>query len=742
MVYIVYLGHNQFRNPIVTSNSHIQLLSNVFASEEEAKKSMLYSYKHSFSGFSAKLNSTQAATIANMKGVLSIFRSKTLDLHTTRSWDFLGLILERTSAATPLQLSYGDNVIVGIFDSGIWPESESFKEKICLGPIPPSWKGKCVKGEEFDPKKACNRKLIGARYYYKGFEEEYGPLNKTEEYRSARDFLGHGTHVASTAVGSIVLNASFFGFGQGNARGGAPRARLAVYKTCWNKKLDENGKCEEADILAAFDDALKDGVNIISASFGSLPPDLVQFFESSVDIGSFHAMQAGVPVVFSAGNGGPDPSLIGNVSPWSICVAASTIDRSFPTQIVLDTNLTVMGEGLLTKEIKGKLASASMYFDDGVCAMEAWNNIKAKGKIVICFANVGPISLSVIAQEAVKKAEGLGLIFVDSPTKQNVDVDIIPTVLVDTTQGSTILNFLSQFVFLPVIKILPSRSVVGKSVAPAVASFSSRGPSPLSPDFLKPDLTAPGVNILAAWSPKIPPSLVPDADNRSVDWNFQSGTSMSCPHVSGVAALVKSLHPDWSPAAIKSALMTTAGGSMELSDPFDIGAGHINPLKAIDPGLVYDMKSKDYIPFLCNLGYTKQQIQILVGTDTIDCSSSLIADINYPSITVSNLQSTTTVRRTVRNVGPNRIAIYFAKIVEPNGVEVVIWPRILLFTYFRKELSYYVTLKPLKKSQGRYDFGEIEWSDGFHCVRSQLVVLVNTAMDDGSAHHHHLLSSV
>ncbi|MBA0794903.1 hypothetical protein Gohar_019188, partial [Gossypium harknessii] len=338
-VYIVYLGINQFHDPILTSKFHIQVLSDVFASEEDAKRSILYSYSNSFSGFSAKLNSSQATILARMDKVVSVFRSKTLKLHTTRSWDFLGLTLDETRV-TPMEFTYGQDVVVGIFDTGVWPESESFQEKPGMRPIPSSWKGVCVEGEKFEPAKACNRKLIGARYYLKGFEKEYGPLNMSgnPEYRSARDFLGHGTHTASTAAGSIVKNASFFGIGQGTARGGAPWARVAVYKICWG--INGVGSCTEADILAAFCDALHDGVHVISASFGATPP-LSPFFASSADIGSFHAMQLGITVVFSAGNDGPEPSLVQNVAPWSLCVAASTIDRSFPTEIVLDRNFTI-----------------------------------------------------------------------------------------------------------------------------------------------------------------------------------------------------------------------------------------------------------------------------------------------------------------------------------------------------------------------------------------------------------------
>lgn len=227
-------------------------------------------------------------------------------------------------------------VIIVFNKSGIWPESKSFHEEPNMQPIPKTWRGKCVNGENFDPKKSCNLKLIGARYYLKGYELEHGLLNTTGnlEYQSPRDANGHGTHTASTAVGSTVKKASFLGFGEGTARGGAPRARLAIYKVCW-----EDGRCSEADILAAFDEAIHDGVDVISASFGS-PPPLVPLYNSSSDIGSFHAMQKGISVIFSAGNNGPDPSLVQNVAPWSTCVGASSIDRNFPTRILLDNSLS------------------------------------------------------------------------------------------------------------------------------------------------------------------------------------------------------------------------------------------------------------------------------------------------------------------------------------------------------------------------------------------------------------------
>lgn len=280
------------------------------------------------------------------------------------------------------------------FQLGIWPELESFREPPEAQPIPSSWNGKCVGGEDFDPSVHCNRKLIGARFYLKGFEQTYGPIDNTRdpEYRSPCDYLDHGIHTASIAIGSLVPNVSgFSGLGRGTARGGAPLARLAVFKTCWGKDLE--GVCMEADILVAFDDALHDGVHVISASFGSSPP-LSPFFKSSVDIGAFHAAERGISVVFSGGNDGPDPGIVQNVAPWAISVAASTVDRSFPTRIVIDGNFTLtvltlnswsqnqtfnpktqnfkrkslndsifQGQSLISQEITGTLVVATTYFN-------------------------------------------------------------------------------------------------------------------------------------------------------------------------------------------------------------------------------------------------------------------------------------------------------------------------------------------------------------------------------------------
>uniref|UniRef100_A0A0D3FE18 Subtilisin-like protease n=1 Tax=Oryza barthii TaxID=65489 RepID=A0A0D3FE18_9ORYZ len=750
-VHIVYLGHNDGLNASLTASLHLQLLSGVFTRSDEARDAILYSYSYGFSGFAAMLNSTQAAKLSEAEEVISIFRSRMLEIHTTRSWDFMGLSLHiQNEQSAGMQLKYGDDIIVGILDTGVWPESQSFRDDGHLGDIPSSWRGTCVEGEKFDPATACNRKLIGARYYLAGFESEVGPLNTSggAEYRSPRDRVGHGTHTASTAVGAVSPDASYVGgLGRGVARGGAPWSRLAVYKVCWFKDL--TGRCSDADILAAFDDALRDGVHVISASLGSTPP-LMPLFMTSTEIGAFHAMQLGVPAVFSAGNDGPDAAMVQNVSPWVITVAASTIDRRFPTVITLGNNVSLVGESFNVNDMKMRLVESGSVFSDGSCSFDQLTNgsrAAASGRIVLCFSTT--TASSGVAALAVYAAGGAGLIFAETISRRSTQDNFLPTVHVDLRQGTRILDYIRGSSRPPTARFSPSTTLVGKSPAPAVAYFSSRGPSSISPHILKPDVTAPGVNILAAWPPMSSPTVIP-LDKRSVTWNFDSGTSMSCPHVSGIVAVVRAVHPTWSPAAIKSALMTTAymyddtsdvmlaGGTLKAADAFDVGAGHVDPLRALDPGLVYDAGARDHVLFLCGLGYTRYQIrQMVLPSPSLDTSCGGEGggaappeyDLNYPAIVLPRLNATVTVKRTVTNMGPRRDAVYRAAVVSPHGARAAVWPPALAFSPYRDTASYYVTVAPAKLSRGRYDFGEIVWSDGYHRVRTPLVVRVTTMPD-------------
>lgn len=226
--------------------------------------------------------------------------------------------------------------------AGIWPESDVFNDED-LGPIPNQWKGQCVSGQQFNASKACNNKLIGAKYYIDGFlAENEQPFNTTDspDFLSPRDVVGHGTHTSTIAGGFFVYNASYKGLGLGTVRGGAPHARLAMYKVCWNVP---RGQCSNADLLKAFDDAIHDGVDVISVSLGTQLPLFSEVDDrDAISIGSFHAVTKGIPVVGGAANEGPSSYTVENTAPWILTVAASTIDRSFPTNITLGNNLTIV----------------------------------------------------------------------------------------------------------------------------------------------------------------------------------------------------------------------------------------------------------------------------------------------------------------------------------------------------------------------------------------------------------------
>ncbi|KAK4571053.1 hypothetical protein RGQ29_029765 [Quercus rubra] len=665
-VYIVYMGTRQHDDPELLAETHHTMLTRVLGSIEASAEAMVYSYKHGFSGFAAKLTKAQAQAISELPTVLQVIPNRFHKSQTTRSWDYLQLSSYSTTNVLH-KSKMGNGVIIGLIDTGIWPESQVFRDE-GLGPIPSRWRGICESGELFNTRKTCNRKLIGARYFIKGLQAEYGqPYNSTEyqECLSPRDRSGHGTSTSSIACGSFVANVSYNGLGVGTVRGGAPLARLAMYKVCWN--LYGGGVCTGADILKAFDEAIHDGVDVLSLSIApDLPfPDVE--IHNGISIGAFHAVAKGITVVCAAGNAGPSAQTIQNTSPWIITVAASTIDRSFPTPITLGNNWTTMGQAMFTG--------------------------KDTGFINLVYPEVPELL---------------------SPRYLHSCDDNFPCVQVSYEIGTQILYYIRS-TRNPLVRIRPSKTHLGRPVSTNVAYFSSRGPSSISPAILKPDVAAPGVHILAAVSPH----------NPEIAYNFQSGTSMATPHVSGIVALLKSLHPDWSPAAIKSALVTTVfaeGEPMKLADPFDYGGGIVNSNRAADPGLVYDMGTADYIQYLCAMGNNNSAISQLTEHPTFcPIKQPSILDVNLPSITIPTLGNSTTLTRTVTNVGAVN-SRYVAIIEPPRGITIAVKPHILIFNSMIKTISFTVRASSTQKVSTGYTFGSLTWTDGVHTVRSPISV--------------------
>ncbi|KAL1564218.1 subtilisin-like protease SBT1.7 [Salvia divinorum] len=689
---------------------------------------MLYTYTNVVHGFSTRLTPDEARSMEVRPGVLSVLPESKYELHTTRTPSFLGL--DQNAAMFPESDSASD-VVVGVLDTGVWPESPSFDDT-GFAAVPSSWRGECEIGTNFT-KSNCNKKLIGARYFARGYEATLGPIDEAKESRSPRDDDGHGTHTSTTAAGSVVSGASLFGYAPGTARGMAPRARIAAYKVCWI------GGCFSSDILAAMDKAIDDNVNVLSLSLGGGMSD---FFRDSVAIGAFAAMEKGILVSCSAGNAGPSSYSLSNVAPWITTVGAGTLDRDFPAFVSLGNGKNFSGVSLfkggalpsklLPFVYAGNVSNAS---DGNLCMTGSLNPEMVRGKIVLCDRGVNP---RVQKGSVVKDAGGLGMVLANTAANGDelvADAHLLPA----TTVGETTAKEIKDYLFSdsnPTATVLFEGTKVGIEPSPVVAAFSSRGPNSITPQILKPDLIAPGVNILAGWSGAVGPTGLAE-DGRRVGFNIISGTSMSCPHVSGLAALLKAAHPDWNPAAIRSALMTTAytaykNGKMiqdvstgKPSTAFDHGAGHVDPVSALNPGLVYDLDAEDYLNFLCALNYTASQINSLARRNysCVAGKSYSVNDLNYPSFAINLEARGGEVKhtRTLTNVGP--AGTYKVSVTSDDSVKIAVEPQSLTFGQSNDKKSYSVTFTAAGTMPANANgFGRIEWSDGKRVVGSPVAV--------------------
>lgn len=352
-------------------------------------------------------------------------------------------------------------------------------------------------------------------------------------------------------------------------------------------------------------------------------------------------------------------------------------------------------------------------------------------QVVLCERG-GGIARIAKGQE-VKDAGGFAMILMNQEPdgySTIADPHVLPATHVSYAAGEKIKAYINS-TSTPSATISFKGTIIGIKNAPTVTSFSSRGPSFASPGILKPDIIGPGVSILAAW----PVSVDNNTMEKSATFNMISGTSMSCPHLGGISALLKSSHPDWSPAAIKSAIMTSAtqanlAGGLILdernlpADVFATGSGHVNPSKANDPGLVYDLQPDDYIPYLCGLGYTDSQIMTIVQ-HPVKCSniSSIPeAQLNYPSFSIQLGANTQTCTRTVTNVG-EATSTYNLNIEIIPGVNVVVEPLQLSFTEVNQKMTYQISFsKSANSVNAAFVQGAVSWVSNKRVVRSPISV--------------------
>ncbi|XP_038707969.1 subtilisin-like protease SBT4.15 [Tripterygium wilfordii] len=707
--YIVYMG-DSVETTISAVDRHHDLLSAAIGDEDIARKSRIHSYGKSLDAFAAHLMPQEAERLRENENVVSVFPSTLRKLQTTRSWDFLKMPL---SVKRNSQIE--TDVIIGLLDTGIYVDAPSFDDK-GFGPPPSKWKGICQSGGNFS---GCNNKVIGARSYDVDRKNAVNNL-------SPADDEGHGTHTSSTIAGVPVQGASLYGLGQGTARGGVPGARIAMYKVC-----HERG-CSDLDILAAFDDAIADGVDLLSVSIGGPSND---YFSDALAIGTFHAMKKGILTSCSAGNEGPRMSSVENVAPWILTVGASGLDRQFRSSARFGDGMRTSGVSLNTFRLKrrmyplisgAKAANNSRIKDDFFspmsCDSGTLDEKKVKGKIVFCHRGYDQ-------DYVIKKLGGVGVILVKQGNLDTGSSFLIPATIVDPLEAEKIDKYINS--------TKNPRAIISKSrkvtvAAPFVASFSSRGPNPVSSTIAKPDLVAPGIDILAAYT-KLASVTGSEDDNRYDVYNIMSGTSMACPHAAATAAYIKSFHPDWSPAAIKSALMTTAT-EMKVGEELAelaYGAGQIDPVRALHPGLVYDASKMNYIRFLCNEGYSGTVLR-LITDEYINCSRipSIGGNdaLNYPSMYLQlenpNSSISAILHRTVTNVEPGNF-IYKATVKAPKELKITVTPDTLKFDRMYEKKSFKVEIKgPALKINVTVLSASLEWrsDSSSHRVKSPIII--------------------
>ena len=692
----------------------------------------VYDYRYSFNGFAAELTEAQAQALRNVEGVLAVTKNELVTMDTSSTPTFLGL---DAPGGLWAQLggvgSAGENIIIGIVDSGVWPESPSFSDRTDTNPNGkdgklsysriPGWHGHCIEGEAF-PDDSCGQKLIGARY----FNEAWGGNAALEEERpwefmSPRDYNGHGTHTSSTAGGNNGVPATGPASIFGPVSGIAPRARIAMYKALWSTADGATASGQSADLVAAIDQAVADGVDVINYSISGSRNN----FLDPAEVAFLFAADAGVFVSVSAGNDGPGGSTVAHPSPWITTVAAGTHNRDGRGSVTLGNGVTYNGASLATPVGPAPLIDSTAAglpgADPGLLALcysdastpdhkPVLDPAKVTGKIVVCDRGVNARTDKSVA---VLEAGGVGMILVNTNTNSiNADLHFVPTVHVPVTDRPAIKAYAAT---AGATARINQSTLVYDAPAPFTASFSSRGPLVAGGgDLLKPDVIAPGQDILAAVAPPA---------NHGLSFNVYSGTSMSAPHVAGLAALLKDQHPDWSPMMIKSALMTSAADVIDASissatRTFRQGAGHVAPNRAADPGLVYDSNFFDWLAFLC--GTT-------TGVNPATCNALRSAgysfdasDFNGASIAIGDLAGVQKITRRVTNVGAGT-ATYNVSVAAPAGVTVSVSPTSLTVGP-GASASYEVTFTRTTATLNSYAGGSLTWSDGTHNVRSPIVI--------------------
>ncbi|GGO27412.1 S8 family serine peptidase [Micromonospora parathelypteridis] len=653
-------------------------------------------YTTAFNGFSAKLTAQQAATLRADKRVRAVTASRALGTPTPPptappTAPTPGAPAATTPAAPdqaptggpagkPVKPGPGTGagMVIGVLDTGIWPESASFAKKM---PAPATWHGTCQTGVGFAAEH-CNGKIVGARYFADTWLAGGGSVPEGEML-SPRDMSGHGTHTASTAAGLPIPNVEIDGRRFGPVSGVAPDAQIAVYKVLWG------GMGFDADIIAGIDAAVADGVQVLNFSIGSDLGD----WEANTPIGMafLNASLAGVFVAASAGNTGIVSGAISNAAPWVTTVGAAVTN--------LDEATVKLGDG--TKLVGGSLdalpgdASRPMVFGEQAgspdlgavyCEPGSLDPAKIKGKVVAC-----ALSDMFGSANEIKAKGGAAMVVFDPVGNYRINsIFDFPVVYLPTEkQAGTLFNYLMRHPTDAKVSLRTGGDGSSVPGVPSVADFSSTGPDKVTLGVLKPDLVAPGSDIIAAVSP---------AGNFGRQYDAYSGTSMASPYVAGAAAVLRATHPEWSPGAVASALRTTATDTVGTSSPLDQGSGFINLAGAKDPGLVIEPTAAELVAFS--------------ETATPDGK-----ELNLPAISLREYDGTrpVTLTRTLTNVG-KAPETYRSSVSGLAGMKVTVSPASVTLSPGRSA-TVTITLRRGSAAWDRYATGSIGWRGKAHSAR-------------------------
>lgn len=647
---------------------------------------VVYSYTTALDGFAARLTPTQVQALSVSPDVVRVQADSVRAVDEIDPSGAAAARRLRQATATGRQQPAsggpddGRGVVVGVVDTGVWPENPSLAGNP-IGPRArqrayPGFTGTCERGESWNAR-TCTAKVVAARSFVEGF----GRSNVAQsDFRSPRDVTGHGTGVAAVAAGNPGVDARIAGQDFGHISGAAPAAALSVYKACWTAPDPADDGCDVADTVAAIDQAVQDGVDVLSYSVsgGTDPYD-------AVELAFLHATAANVVVAASAGNGGPSPGSVRHASPWVATVGANR-DRVYAGSVRLGDGTVLTGATLSDSRVPAtRLVYAADAAAAGVprrsaarCFAGSLDARSVEGAVVLCDRGTTP---RVGKSMTVDQSGGAAMLLVNTrPGTVDADLHSVPTVHLAVAAGRAVKAYLADAGTAATAALIPAPRLAAADRA--TASFSGRGPAPAwGGEVLEPDLTAPGLDVLTATSPISPSS-------KGLLWDVVSGTSLAAPRVAGTAGVLRAAHPSWSPAAILSAMTTTASTPTGPTRALVRGAGELAPSRALTPGLVYDAAPGSWAALL---------------DDRLDPS-----DANLASISVGDLVAQQTIRRTVANV-EQQTGTYTASVRGLRGVATSVSPRVLVVAPGRTA-SYTVTFTATRDATyDAFTTGALTW---------------------------------